>query len=141
MRPFITLIYAAAFGLVTFSASALPPGNRSRMYDRATEITLKGTVQRVNQSELGWTPRTHLAIESGGAMIEVALGPTAFLENRGFAFVKGDQVEVTGSKMTVRGTEFVIAREITRGGKSLTLRDKNGIPVWAEQRRRARPVY
>lgn len=45
-------------------------------------------------------------------------------------FVKGDQVEVIGSK--VKGTDavVVIARDVKKDGKVLTLRNAQGIPAW-----------
>ncbi len=57
----------------------------------------------------------------------------AFVSDKGFSFAKGDAVEVTGSKVTLTGKEYVIAREVVKDGKTLTLRDKNGIPEWAGQ--------
>ena len=49
-------------------------------------------------------------------------------------------MEVTGSKVTVSGKEYVVAREVVKDGKTLTLRDKTGIPAWAGQRGKRRPV-
>ncbi|HVY94413.1 MAG TPA: hypothetical protein VHA14_16745, partial [Bryobacteraceae bacterium] len=49
----------------------------------------------------------------------------------GFKFAKGDSVEITGSKVTMNGEEWIIAREVTKDGKTLTLRDKDGNPKWS----------
>ena len=59
------------------------------------------------------------------------LGPSNFIADKGFSFAKGDEVEVTGSKVTVGGGESLIAREITKGGKTLVLGDKTGKPEWS----------
>jgi hypothetical protein len=45
-------------------------------------------------------------------------------------FAKGDQVEVIGSKVKGTDTEVVIAREVKKDGKVLTLRNAQGIPAW-----------
>jgi len=121
--------------LASLSASAQPPANQGRLYDPATETTVKGTVDHVTQPSQGRMSGTHLFVKTDAAIAEVALGPTAFVSGKGFSFEKGDSVEVTGSKVTQSGKEYVIAREVVKGGKTLTLRDKNGIPEWAGQRK------
>ena len=124
---------AGAFLLATVLASAQGPhaGKNMRMYDPATEITLKGTVEAVNQQARGQMMGTHLTIKAGDETREVMLGPANFITGKGFAFAKGDSVEVTGSKITMGAMEFLIAREVVKDGKTLTLRDKTGTPAWA----------
>ena len=124
-------LYLAMALLVGLSASAQSTGNRSRLYDPATETTIKGNVDQVTQPSRGRMSGTHLFLKTDAMTVEVALGPSPFINNKGFSFAKGDAVEVTGSKVTLSGKEYVIAREVVKDGKSLTLRDKNGIPVWA----------
>ena len=68
--------------------------------------------------------------------LEVRLGPTTFLEKEKFTFAKGDQIEVTGSKVKIEGADALIAREVKKGGKTLTLRDAQGVPAWSGGRRR-----
>jgi hypothetical protein len=74
---------------------------------------------------------THLTVKAGDETREIALGPSKFIAGKGFSFSKGDSVEVTGSKVTMGGTGYVIAREVIKDGKTLTLRDKSGTPQWA----------
>jgi len=101
------------------------------MYDPATETTLKGTVDAVNQQARGQMMGTHLTIKTADESREVMLGPAAFITGKGFAFAKGDSIEVTGSKITMGAMKFVIGREVVKNGKTLTLRDKTGTPQWA----------
>lgn len=120
-----------------FMASAQGPHapKHMRMYDPATETTLKGAVEAVTQqpggNQMMEMMGTHLTVKTEGENREVMLGPSAFIAGKGFSFVKGDAIEVTGSKVTMAGTEYVIAREVVKDGKTLTLRDKNGMPEWA----------
>ena len=116
---------------VLASAQGPHAGKNMRMYDPATEITLKGTVEAVNQQTRGQMMGTHLTIKAGDETREVMLGPGSFITGKGFAFAKGDSVEVTGSKITMGAMEFLIAREVVKDGKTLTLRDKTGTPEWA----------
>lgn len=103
----------------------------SRMYNPGTETTLKGTIEAVTQGARGQMMGTHLTVKTADGAQEVMLGPSQFITSRGFTFSKGDSVEVTGSKMTMGGSEYVIARELVKDGKTLTLRDKTGTPGWA----------
>lgn len=114
-------------------ASAQPPkaGMAGRMYNPATETTLKGTVEAVTQPTRGRMMGTHITVKAGEESREVMLGPSRFIAGKGFSFAKGDSVDVTGSKVTMDGKEHVIAREVVKDGKTLTLRDKNGVPEWA----------
>ena len=127
-------LYVTIAFLFGLSASGQNPGNRGRLYDPATETTIKGNVDQVTQPSRGRMSGTHLFVKTDAMTVEVALGPTVFINDKGFSFAKGDAVEVTGSKVTLSGKEYVIAREVVKDGKSLTLRDKNGIPAWAGRR-------
>jgi hypothetical protein len=108
-----------------------------RMYDPATETTVKGTVEEVKQipGQRGGASGTHLIVKTDKETLEVHLGPTAFLEKEKFTFAKGDQIEVTGSKVKIGAADALLAREVKKGGKTLTLRNAQGIPVWSGGRR------
>lgn len=123
-------ISLAALGLLTVALPAQPPAEHGH-YDAAAEITIKGTVEEVNAVSHARMRGTHLTVQADGNATEVALGPTNFLKRKDFTFAKGDTVEVTGAKATMHGKELLVAREVTRGGKTLILRDKDGVPEWA----------
>ena len=124
---------AGAFLLssVLASAQSLHAGRNTRMYDPATETNLRGTVEAVTQPTRGQMMGTHLTVKAAEETKEVMLGPAKFIAGKGFAFAKGDSIEVTGSRITMGATVFVIAREVIKDGKTLTLRDKTGKPEWA----------
>ena len=67
-----------------------------RMYDPATETNLKGTVEAVTQQARGQMMGTHITIKTADETREVMLGPANFITGKGFAFAKGDAVEVDG---------------------------------------------
>jgi hypothetical protein len=131
------LVLAAPL-LAALTAFGQASGVRNRVYDPATETTVRGEVEKVTEPARGRMSGTHLFVKADGAVFEVALGPAAFVRGKGFAFAAGDTVEVTGSKVTVSGKQYIVAREITKEGKTLTLRDKSGVPSWAGQRRGAK---
>jgi hypothetical protein len=68
--------------------------------------------------------------------IEVSLGPSSFLQEKKYTFEKGDQLQVTGSKVKLAGADLLIAREVKKGDAVITLRDAQGVPEWRGGRRR-----
>src|SRR5687767_6010057 len=96
-----------------------------RMYNPATETTVKGTVEEVKKvpSQRGGPGGTHLIVKTDKETLDVHLGPTTFLEKQKFTFAKGDQIEVTGSKVKIGAVDAMLAREVKKGDKTLTLRD------------------
>ena len=128
---------AAGAFLLTAALAAQGPSPRmmermGRMYNPSTETNIKGTVEEVKTIQHGrMMTGTHLIVKTGDATQEVMLGPSNFVSSKGFTFAKGDSVELIGSKVTMTGQDYIIAREITKDGKTLTLRDKNGVPEWA----------
>lgn len=127
-----SLILATTLVACLVGTALAQVGNRvRRMYDPNTETTVKGTVEKV--IEIGEQGRTgtHLTLRTSGQALDVHVGPTAYVAESGFTFLAGDQIEVTGSKVKVDGADAIVAREIKKDGKVLTLRDRQGIPGWS----------
>lgn len=131
--------------LVSMGAALLlaqpPPRQRKQStprYDAAAEVTLKGAVEAVSEhTHPGMARRgTHITLQAAGAAYDVHLGPTAFLQKLGLNLAKGDEVEVTGSKIRYEGADAVLARQVMKGGKTFELRNKDGIPLWSGGRRK-----
>lgn len=111
-------------------------GYGGRMYDPKTEVTVKGTIQDVQQQtgKQGWSG-THLTLNTDGSVLDVHVGPSSYVAQKQFSFAKGDKIEVVGSKVTISGKEALLAREITKDGKTLVLRNAQGVPEWSGGRR------
>jgi hypothetical protein len=120
-----------------YAQQAPGPGQRARMYNPANETTVKGTVEEVKTvtGRRGWSG-THLTLKTENKTLDVHLGPASFLKGKGFSFAKGDEIEVTGATAEFGGSEALIAREVKKGDKTLTLRDAQGIPKWSRGWRR-----
>jgi hypothetical protein len=112
-------------------------GKGMMMYNTGTETTIKGTVESLDQGAQGMMMKTglgmgtHLAVKTAEGDKQVMLGPTQFLADKGFSFAKGDQIEVTGSKVAMGGSEYLMAREVVKDGKTLVLRNRDGRPAWS----------
>jgi hypothetical protein len=110
-------------------------GNGVPRYDTSTDVTMKGTVEKVESqmATTGWNG-THLVVRFEAETLTVHVGPSSYLAQKGFSFAAGDQIEVTGSKIKFEGSDVIVAREIKRDDKLLTLRDRQGIPSWSRSR-------
>jgi hypothetical protein len=78
---------------------------------------------------------THLLMrpESSKANAEttdVYLAPDDYLKDFSCHFVKGDRLQVKGSKVKLNGTTVVLAREVRMDSTTLYLRDEHGVPYW-----------
>jgi hypothetical protein len=60
----------------------------------------------------------------------VDLAPGWYLSRNNFVVKIGDSVSATGSKVTLDNQPGLIAREVTVNGKTLKLRDQQGVPAW-----------
>lgn len=144
------------FPVLAFAQMGGGMGQGMRMmpkYDPATVVTVKGTVQEVQEGmmrsgqmgQMNQSAQTgqrrprggmHLTLKTDTGSFNVLVGPAQFVKDKDFTFAKGDEVTVTGSKVKFNGSDAIIAREIKKGDKTLTLRDEKGVPAWPMGRRR-----
>ena len=102
-------------------------------YDPTTEAVFKGTVQEVTdrQCPVSGGMGSHVLLQLGdGTTIEVHLATTKFLKTYELVFNKGDEIEVTGSKVKFEGVDTIFARQVKHGNDTYVFRDKDGRPVW-----------
>lgn len=131
--PIITMLLVAC---LAGSALAQVGSSARRLYDPNTETTVKGTVAKVTEiGDQSWTG-THLTLRTNEQTYDVHVGPSAYVAKSGFTFSAGNQIEVTGSKVKIDGADAIVAREIKKDGKVMTLRDRQGIPKWSRGPRR-----
>ena len=141
MRKALAIVCGVAFaGFVAATALAQkgmggPKG--SPQYDPKTEVTVKGSVEEVKEypSKSGWRTGQHVTLKMDSGSVDVHLGPTDYWKKNGFELVKGDSIEVTGSKIKPNGAEIVLAREVKKGEKAVTLRNAQGVPAWSRGHR------
>jgi hypothetical protein len=134
----IVMVISAWALLVALPALAQGPGRRrwARHYNPATEVRVKGTVQKVPQvGRYGGGPSTFIILKTEKENLEVHLGPTAFVTLSGFTFASRDHIEVIGSRVKFGDADVLLAREVQKEGQTLVLRDANGIPKWRRARR------
>ncbi len=116
-------------------AQTAKPNSGDPKYDPKSEAKIKGTIEEVKQITVGKDTRLSFEMKSGEELIEVGLCPPDVLKELGVEFAKGDEVEITGSKVKKDDKDLVLAREIVKGDNTVVLRDKNGAPVWTWMRK------
>jgi hypothetical protein len=147
LRPFLyacaSLLVAAA-GRASSQHHAEPHhghhhGVAAPVYDRATEITRHCKVDSVDDVDRGGCSGCdggiHLRATCEGEACDIHLGPAGFVQGKKFPLAKGDEIDVTGSRVTYDGGTSLIAREVRKGESVLELRDEQGKPLWRSQPR------
>jgi hypothetical protein len=129
------LLCALGAPLVVAQRGVGQPSGRPR-YNPSTETTVKGTVQEVQERARGAWTGTHVILKTDQGTLDVHLGPSDFLAKKQLTLSKGDQIEVTGSKVNDGQTEVLLARTVKKGDTVFTLRNDRGIPEWSRGPRR-----
>ncbi len=130
-RIFLTLLLLVAAATYSFGQASQGMPHR---YDPATETTVTGTVEEVlHPSGPNGMIGTHVNLKTDSGVLEVHIGPEAFISKQGFTIEKGDTLTVIGSKQVIGGKDALIAKEVKKGDKVLTLRDANGFPKWSRR--------
>jgi hypothetical protein len=135
--------FAVLLVVIVSAQGLLAQRGRMRMghYDPKTEVTIKGTVEKLDQLQYTNMPGMglHLIVKTDKETIGVHLGPAAFIEKT-MTFKEGDTVEVVGSKVMMMGRPTLIAREVKKGDQVLKLRDERGMPLWMRGPVETKPV-
>ncbi|MEN6336211.1 MAG: PRC-barrel domain-containing protein [Phycisphaerales bacterium] len=102
-------------------------------FDPAAVKTVEGTVTALGKSThaAGGPDMLLMQIQTdSGDLVTVNAGPLNYVSKQDFYAVNGDRVSVTGS--TVRGSNGaeIMAARISKNGQVLTLRNRDGQPVW-----------
>jgi hypothetical protein len=119
------VLKVAAVAFLAASALAQAPPK----YDPATETTFKGVVGEMKLvPPSGGKPMVYLVMKDTPGNVFVC--PKSFLDDIGVNFKADESIEVTGSKVKQDGADLTLAREIVKGGETLTLRFKDGKPAW-----------
>jgi len=121
------LFIAAASGLLLSTAWAQSASKAGPKYDVKNEVKIKGVIEEIRQVS-GSLEDLVVKTESKTVLVHVA--PADFLKEIDTVFNKGEQVEVVGCKAPDAPEEEILAREITVGQNTTTLRDEKGVPVW-----------
>jgi hypothetical protein len=133
----VNTFLVALSAIVVYGRPGQGRGTGSPIYNPKTETTITGAIQEVKEVPgPGRRTGTHLIVKAGSDTHEIHVGPSWYLAQQKYAFAKGDQVEVIGSKVKYQGADAIVARQIKKDGNTWTLRDVLGIPLWSRGKNR-----
>ena len=124
------LLVAATAALLLVSVWGQGTHNTGPKYDPTKEVKIKGVVEEIRDVP-GEFEGSHLVVKTDTKTVLVHVAPAAFLQEIDTTFKKGDEVVVIGSPAPNSTEEEILAREITDGQNTVTLRDDKGVPIWA----------
>ena len=81
----------------------------------------------------GATPDTgsvEIRLQSSGQSRLIRLAPAGFLKQSGLLLREGDTVMVKGFLVSGMEGDLIVATEVRKGEKTVSLRDTNGRPAW-----------
>jgi hypothetical protein len=105
-------------------------GRGMGMYNPQTVTTIKGTVETRGPQIGRRIQHVSWVIKTDKGNVTVHLGPARFISQQQMVINPGDTMEATGSEMQMGGGTMMVAKEVTVKGKTLKLRDDQGLPVW-----------
>ncbi len=139
-------------GLLTgllFTALAVPlgaqPASETRaghgigpVYDAAHEITVNGTIQKVVTKHTKGSPAgMHLIVMGPEGVVDAHVGPFLSKTTRD-ALQEGTSVRIVGAMTSLRGKSYLLARTLTIGDRTITVRSEHGMLAPMATARRAR---
>jgi|SRR5271155_256006 len=96
------------------------------VYDSAHEITLSGNIQAVIIKHVKGTPvGMHLLVAGPKGSVDAHVGPFLSKETQEALHI-GTPVEIVGAMTTLHGRSYLLARQLTVGGSTVTVRSKHG---------------
>ena len=97
-------------------------------YNPATEARIQGSVLEVQEFYCPVTEDrgSHLIVKTSSGPVLVHVGVARNLRTNHITFSPGDRVEVVGSAFRFKRADSLIAREISRGNETFTIRDADG---------------
>jgi hypothetical protein len=120
------------FAILTFPLGAqAAPESRARRgfgpaYDTAHESMLVGTIQSViTKPEPGSPAGMHLLIAGPQGVVDTHVG--SFLSKETIAALQtGVPVQIVGATMSLHGKDYFLARQLTVGSRTFTVRSERG---------------
>ena len=113
-----------------------PAGGSELAYDHPKEITVIGTIERLDKHLVsGGPPGFHLFVTTSGKTVDAHLGPFLSKQNQE-ALVAGQTVQIVGISTSIHGNDVLLARQLIFSGRLVTVRNERGALVRERPARR-----
>jgi hypothetical protein len=140
-RPLAALLFANMFAIMfaiffaiiavpldAYAASETHPAQGfGPVYDAAHETTLDGTIQQVvTRHTVGSPAGMHLMVAGPQGLVDAHVGPFLSKEMK-TAVQAGMPVRIVGATTLLHGKSYFLARQVTIGDHTVTVRSPRGI--------------
>jgi len=123
-----TFVFIGTLGASTVFAQAMKTPDRN---PGAAEISTTGTILHVvSAASPDGTVGVHLDLKTPAGLVRVHLGPALYIGMNNFFFQADEAVHIAGTYVVHDGDVGLWARQITKEGRTLTLRNLDGTPRW-----------
>ena len=132
-RWLTALLFASVFAIIAVPVGAHvasethPAHGFGPVYDAAHETTLEGTIQQVvTKHTVGSPASMHLMVAGPQGLVDAHVGPFLGKEMK-TAVTAGMPVRIVGATTVLHGKSYFLARLVTIGDRTVTVRSPRGI--------------
>jgi hypothetical protein len=112
--------------------SATPaPDSVMTPYDLTKEISVQGTIQKIETGGSAGPIGTHILIQTSEGVVDAHLGYSSAVKPANLGVSEGENVTVIGMMQVLGGNNVMLARVLTTSSRVFVLRSERGIPVRA----------
>lgn len=122
------LVIASMTLPITASAQERSPlvSQRLTAYDMSRETVLQGTVLDYTADSPVPPLGAHVTVQTSTGIVDVHLGPDAYLHSNHFSLSAGDAIKFVGASITTNQGMVFLARIVQKGDQSITVRSSSG---------------
>ncbi len=140
--PLFLLAGSLAFLMPSFAHAGQGDNNyhqkgsaHKAMFNPSTIETVNGKVMDIttHSGKKGMAAFERLDLKTDKGTIPVVLGPASYVDKENVKVKKGDDISVTGSRVTMHKKSELVATQIKDGSKTLDLRKSDGTPLWSSK--------
>jgi hypothetical protein len=118
-------------GILVLSATTMLAAQSPSPYDRTAERAISGTIKSVGAFPAAdGSVGVHIDLKTPDGMLDIRVGPAAFIGQNNFFFFADDPIVVIGAKEP-QSDGTILAKAIQKGSHVLTLRTDAGAPKWS----------
>lgn len=131
MRFVNVILSVSALAVAALALSNPVQAASDPAYNPATAVSVSGIISSIRDVPAGQPLEgVHVILKNKTNSVEVYLGPRNFLNFLKTGFSAGEELDVMGSRVKAGNTEVILAREVSDGVATITLRDPYGTPAW-----------
>jgi hypothetical protein len=113
------------------SAAGSGPVTISPAYELAREISIHGSIQKIETVTAGGILGTHVRLLTAQGLIDAHLGSGAVASAKTLGLTIGQTVSLTGMMVESNGDDVLLARVLSTSNHIFILRNEHGLPARA----------